>query len=70
MRYIAAGIVDVGLQQNAIARRLVQLDVILIRQQTLELRAVESGSSANQRHPRRIEIELVVLHRLDYGRPG
>ena len=62
---IAACIVDVRLQQHAVARRLVELDVILARQQALELRSVETRGAADQRHARGIEVELVLPHRLD-----
>jgi len=40
---------------------LVDLDVVLTREQPLELRAVVAGGAAEQRDPRGIEIELVVV---------
>ena len=66
---VAAGVVDVRLQQHRVARRLVDLDVVAVGQQPLELRAVEAGGAADQRHARRIEVELVLAHRLRRRRP-
>ena len=64
-RRVAARVVDVGLQQHAVARRLVDLDVEPLRQQPLELRAVEAGAAADERQPRRVERELVVVPRVE-----
>ena len=66
---VAARVVDVGLQQNGISRGLVELDVVALCQQSLELRAVEAGGAANQRHARRIEAELVLSHAATRHRP-
>ena len=41
-----------------------------VGQQPLELRAVEAGRAADQRHAGRIEVELVLAHRLDDVAPG
>ena len=38
-------------------------------EQALELGAVEAGGAADQRHARRIEIELVLAHGVDARRP-
>ena len=70
VRHVAARIVDVRLQQDAVARRLVELDVVPVRQQILELRSVVAGRPANERHPRRIEAELVVPHALAAPSPS
>ncbi len=59
MRDVAAGIVDVGLEQHGIARGLVELNAIAVGENALELRAVESGGATDQRHSRRVEAELV-----------
>ena len=66
---VAARVVDVGLQQDGVARRLVELDVVAARQQSLELRAVEAGGPAHQRHARGIEAELVLLQAAPCRRP-
>ena len=58
---VAAGVVDVGLDQHGIARGLVDLDAVTVGQDALELRAVEAGGAAHQRQARRIETELVFL---------
>ena len=70
MRDVAARVVDVRLQQHRVARRLVDLDVEAVGQQALELRAVETGGAAHQRHARRIEVELVLAHGFDDVGPG
>ncbi len=62
VRHVAARIVDVGLQQDGVARRLVELDVVAFGKKPLELRAVEAGGPAHQGHARRIEAKLVVPH--------
>ena len=49
LRDVAARVVDVGLQQHAVARGLVELDLVLGGEQVLELRAVEAGGAADQR---------------------
>ena len=69
MRDVAARIVDVGLQQDGVARGLVDLDVVAVGQHSLELRAVEAGGAADQRHAGRIEAELVLLHAAARRRP-
>ena len=48
MRRVAARVVDVDLDEDAVARRLVDLDVEALGEQTLELRAVEAGLAAQQ----------------------
>ena len=58
------------LQQHAVARGLVELDVVLAGQQPLELGAVEAGGAADQRHARRVEVELVLPHRPDHVAPA
>ena len=45
--HVAARIVDVGLQQDGVSRRLVELDVVAFRKKTFELRAVEAGGPAH-----------------------
>src|SRR5688572_24525601 len=60
-RGVAARVVDVRLQQDAVARRLVHLDVEAVRQQCLELRPVEAGPPADERQPGRVERELVLI---------
>ena len=69
-RRVAARVVDVGLQQDAVARRLVHLDVESVRQQGLELGAVEAGPPADERQPRRVECELVAVPRVEEILPG
>ena len=61
MRDVAAGVVDVGLDQHGIARGLVDLDSVASSQKALELGAIEGGGAAYQRQPRRIEAELKQL---------
>ena len=58
---VAAGIVDVGLDQHGIARGLVDLDSVAVGQDFLELRSVEACGAAHQREARWIETELVLL---------
>ena len=65
MGRIAARVVDVDLDKDAVARRLVDLDVVFLGEQALELGAVEAGRAAHERHPGRIEEELVPVQRLD-----
>ena len=67
---VAAGVVDVRLEQYGVARGLVDLDIEATRQQAFELRSVETGGSANQRHAGRVEVELILAHRLDYIGPA
>ena len=67
---VAAGVVDVRLQEHAVARGLVELDVVLAREQALELGAVEPGGPADEGHARRVEIELVLAHGMDHVGPG
>jgi hypothetical protein len=69
MRDVAARVVDVGLQQHRVARGLVDLDAVLVCEDALELRAVEAGSAADQRHTGRIEAELIVLQAFQCGSP-
>src|SRR3954462_5070381 len=59
---VTPGVVDVRLQEHAVARRLVHLDIVVARQKRLKLSAVESRIAANQRHARGIEAEFVVPH--------
>ena len=59
-RDVAAGVVDVALQQHAVARGLVELDVVVRSQQILERGAVVAGGAAHQRHARRVEDEFVL----------
>ena len=67
---VAPRVVDVRLQQDRIARGLVDLDVEAIGQQALELGSVETGGAAHQGHAGRIEVELVLAHRLHDIRPA
>ena len=60
---VTAGVVDVGLEQDAVARGLVELDVELTCQQSLELGAIKPGGTAQQSDAGGIQNELV-------GRPG
>src|SRR5258706_476398 len=69
MSYITAGIVDVGLQQHAVTRSLVQLNVIVCGKQILELRAVIRGRTAYQGKTCDIERELIFTQRLHCGCP-
>ena len=64
VRDIAARVVDVGLEQHAVARGLVELDVVF-SPAGLELRAVEAGGAAHQCHARRVEVEFILLHALE-----
>src|ERR1700722_8144274 len=66
---IAAGVVDVGLNQHRIARGFVNLDSVAVGKDTLELSAVEGGPAADQSQARRIEEELVLLQALQYLSP-
>ena len=70
-RRVAAGVVDVGLQQHAVARRLVDLDVEPLGEQPLELRCRRSRRAPHtQRQPGRIERELVVVPGVEQLLPG
>ena len=69
VRDVAARVVDVGLEQDRVAGSLVDLDVVLVRQDALELRTVESGHATHQGHAGRIEAELVVIQALQGGCP-
>ena len=60
---VTAGVVNIGLEQDAVARRLVELDVELTCQQPLELGAIKPRGTAQQRDASGIQNELV-------GRPG
>jgi hypothetical protein len=57
--HVAAGVVDVGLQQDRVARGLVELDPVIGRKDALELGAVVAGRTAHDRQARRVEDELV-----------
>ena len=65
VREVAPRVVDVDLDEHAVARRLVDLDVVLAGEQRLELGAVVAGGATEQRDPRRVEVELVVVERPD-----
>ena len=67
---IAARVVDVRLQQHAVAGRLVELDVVLFSQNFLQLRTVEARLAAHQRDARRIEKEFIVPDALRGIEPG
>ena len=58
---VAAGIVDVGLEQDGVARSLVDLDSVAVGENSLELCTVKTGRAAYQRHAGGIEAELVLL---------
>src|SRR6185369_16009355 len=61
---VAAGVVDVRLEQNAVTRSLVQLNVELAREQSFERRAIETGRTTQQRDASRIQNELVTRPRV------
>ena len=65
VREVAPRVVDVDLDEHAVARGLVDLDVVLAGEQRLELGAVVPRGAAEQRDPGRIEVELVVVQRAD-----
>ena len=69
IRNVAAGVVDVGLEQYGITRGLVDLDSVAICEDPLELGPVEARRAAHQRHARGIEAELVVLQTATCNRP-
>ena len=56
---VTARVVDVSLKQNAVARSLIELDIELTCQQSLEGRAVEARRTAQERDSRGIEDEFV-----------
>ena len=62
---VAAGVVDVRLQQDRVARGLVELDVVFVGHKLLELGAVVAGGAADQGHAGRVEAELVLVHAAD-----
>ncbi|MNL39617.1 hypothetical protein D3C87_1619040 [compost metagenome] len=57
------------MQQHAVARGLVQLDVVGGRQQVLERRAVVSRRAAHQRHAGGVQAEFIILQGLHRRQP-
>src|SRR5215468_808415 len=64
MSDVASSIVDVGLKKNTVARRFVQLDVVFRGEKILELRAIESGRTTNERQSRHVEGKFILPERL------
>src|SRR2546430_15639889 len=62
--HVAAGIFYFGLEQDAVARRLVQLDVELACEQTLERGAIKPRRTTQQGDTRRIQNEFVARPRV------
>src|SRR4030095_7475014 len=60
---VTAGVIDVGLKKDAVARCLVELDIKLAREHSLERCAIKAGGPTQQGDASGIKDELV-------GRPG
>src|SRR5437868_8698238 len=57
---VTAGVIDVGLKKDAVARGLVELDVKLAREQSLERCAIKAGRTAQKGNTSGIQDELVA----------
>src|SRR5438045_5314931 len=55
-----AGVIDVGLKKDAVARGLVELDIKLAREQSLERCAIKTSRTAQQGNTSGIQDELVA----------
>src|SRR4029077_18372879 len=69
VRYVTPRVIYVGLQQQAVSRSLVELDVVVGGEQILELSAIESGGTADQSETGHIEREFVFGQRFHDGCP-
>ena len=63
VRHVAAGVVDIDLEQDAVARCLVDLDVVRAGQQLLELGAIQTCGPTRHRHASGIQEELIRCDR-------
>ena len=66
---VAARVVNIRLEQHAVARCLVELNVVLSGQQILELCAVKASGPADQGETRDIEGEFILVERFYCGCP-
>ncbi|MCY1440305.1 hypothetical protein D9M71_565730 [compost metagenome] len=69
MCYVTASVVDVGLQQHAVARGLVQLNIVAVGQQVLERGAVKACMATDQRQAGRVQGDFIGVQGIDDGGP-